>query len=122
MYLRISASVSINSRLISNFGPRLTAHFQTNTRWTWHVTCAYKDSNGCDFRDEKPQRPPGDPHQSHVRLLTRHCTPSYARPTCSHLSRNEKPPFIRSRVPIDCRYFGRISCYPDFYCHPKEHR
>lgn len=60
------------------------------------------------------RRPPGDSHQSHVRLLTRHCTPSHVfrafRAGC-------RPSPSIHKIPIDCRYFGRVSCYLDFYHH-----
>lgn len=47
------------------------------------------------FETRNRDTQPGDPHQSHVRLLTRHCTTSYV---FAPFARDEAP-FIRSRVP-----------------------
>lgn len=47
------------------------------------------------FETRNRDTQPGDPHQSHVRLLTRHCTTSYVfAPFAWH-----EAPFIRSPVP-----------------------
>lgn len=108
-----SPPVSTNSRLMSNFGPRSTAYLEASARVRRHVPCASndsKDSNRCDFRDVKPQRYTGDPHQSHARLLTRHCTPSYASSHAFAPFPGWSPIHKVTHVSTDCRYFECAPC------------